>query len=204
MSSGILSNRNQPIPQRTSTIAMWLFLVALAMLFAASMLGYVMIRTGWFGNQASPPPERGALKMPLSLWVSTLTILLASITMHLGVSAVRREKQGLLKGYLIATLALSVAFILVQAPSLFIVLSDHHRLIASGSGNRLYGLVFFLVLVHALHVIGGLIYLLMVMMKAYAGKYDHEHYIGVRHAALYWHFLDVVWIVMFGTMVVLR
>ena len=204
MSSSFLSDRNQPIPQRTSTIAMWLFLASLAMLFAASMLGYVLIRTGFFGNQASPPPAYGSLQMPKSLWVSTVIILLASFTIHLAVGAVRREKQRLLRGYLAATLALSVAFIIVQAPSLFVVLSDHHQLIDSGNSNRLYGLVFFLILVHALHVIGGLVYLLMVIMKASAGKYDHEHYLGVRHAALYWHFLDVVWIVMFGTMVAFR
>jgi len=55
-----------------------------------------------------------------------------------------------------------------------------------------------------LHVVGGLIYLMMVLLKAYAGRYDHERYTGVRHAAMYWHFLDIVWLVMFGTMVVLR
>jgi cytochrome c oxidase subunit 3 len=56
------------------------------------------------------------------------------------------------------------------------------------------------VLLHAAHVVGGIILLALVARKAFRGGYDHEHHLGVHHAALYWHFLDIVWLVMFGTM----
>jgi heme/copper-type cytochrome/quinol oxidase subunit 3 len=59
------------------------------------------------------------------------------------------------------------------------------------------------VLIHALHVLGGVIYLAIVTQRALAGRYDHEHYTGVKHAAMYWHFLDLVWLMMFGTFLVL-
>jgi len=182
---------------------MWLFLMSLAMLFATSMLAYIVIRIGVFGAETTPPPALGALHLPGALWLSTLIILLASFTIHRAVGAIRLEKQSLLRGYLLATFCLTIAFMLVQAPSLFVVLSNHQQL-RSTTGSYLYGMVFFLVLIHALHVVGGLIYLMMVLLKAYAGRYDHERYTGVRHAAMYWHFLDIVWLVMFGTMVVLR
>jgi heme/copper-type cytochrome/quinol oxidase subunit 3 len=199
----LFADRNQPIPQRTNTIAMWLFLASLGILFFASMLGYVLIRIGFFGREDEQPLSLGSLHLPWALWISTLIILLASVTMHRAVGAIRREKQAILRGYLLATFCLSIAFVIVQAPALFLVISGHHQL-RGATGSNLYGLVFFLVLIHALHVIGGLTYLMLVLLKAYAGKYDHEHHVGVRHAALYWHFLDVVWIVMFGTMMVLR
>jgi heme/copper-type cytochrome/quinol oxidase subunit 3 len=59
--------------------------------------------------------------------------------------------------------------------------------------------VFFLILVHALHVIGGIITLIRVAYRARKDVFDHENYQPVRHTAMYWHFLDAVWMVMFVT-----
>ena len=67
----------------------------------------------------------------------------------------------------------------------------------------MWAVLFCFVLLHAAHVLGGIIYLAVVTVRAYRGVYDHEHFVGVRHAALYWHFLDVVWILMFGTFLLL-
>jgi cytochrome c oxidase subunit 3 len=51
--------------------------------------------------------------------------------------------------------------------------------------------------VHALHVLGGLIGLGVTTAHAFQGRYDHENYVGVKSAAMYWHFLDGVWIIMY-------
>ena len=67
----------------------------------------------------------------------------------------------------------------------------------------MYGLVFFLILVHALHVVGGIVALGIVTFRARRRKYDHENYMGVQFAARYWHFLDVVWIGMFTMFLVM-
>jgi heme/copper-type cytochrome/quinol oxidase subunit 3 len=71
---------------------------------------------------------------------------------------------------------------------------------------RVYGLIFFLILLHALHVLGGMVTLTHVTVKAHRGAYER---VGVGHdpirlTALYWHFLDGVWIVMFGVLYLLR
>ena len=60
---------------------------------------------------------------------------------------------------------------------------------------HVYALVFTLVLIHALHVIGGIVQLLIVWSKARRHRFDHEHYAPVKHAMMYWHFLDGVWVV---------
>ena len=65
--------------------------------------------------------------------------------------------------------------------------------------TQLYKLLFILVLLHAAHVAGGVIYFAAVTRRALDGYNDHEYYTGVRNAAMYWHFLDVVWLCMFGT-----
>lgn len=68
----------------------------------------------------------------------------------------------------------------------------------------LYLLILVLVVVHAAHLIGGLIPLAIVTYNAMRNRYDHEYHAGVTHLAMYWHFLDAVWMVMFSTFVVLN
>lgn len=179
-----------PVPRRTSTIGMLLFLASLAVLFAASLVGYFAIR---ITGQKSP--GAGTLQLPGELWLSTLVIIISSITMGMALRAVRHEKQQALRKYLVITFCLALLFTAIQVPALATLLRDHFRL--ETTGMRLYGLLFVLIMLHALHVIGGLISLGWVMRNAYRNRYDHEHYIGVRSAAWYWHFLDAVWIVMF-------
>ena len=67
----------------------------------------------------------------------------------------------------------------------------------------MYGLVFFLILVHALHVVGGIVALAIVTLRTRRQMYDHESYMGVQFAARYWHFLDIVWIAMFTMFLVM-
>ena len=178
------------VPAATGTIGMWLFLAALTMLFAASMLGYAVIRT------RSTAPALHTLHLPRTLWISTALILGASFTIHQAVRAARRERQSELRRNLIMTCLFAAGFVIIQAPALLDILSAHRAV--SGRGLRLYGLVFFLILIHALHVLGGIIGLALTTNNAVAGRYDHENFNGVKHAAMYWHFLDAVWIVMFA------
>jgi len=122
-------------------------------------------------------------------------MLLASNTIHQALIAVRHERQLLLRRYLLITCLLAAGFVIIQTPSLWSLLSQHQRF--ASQGVALYGLIFFLILVHALHVIGGIVGLAVTTVHAHQHHYDHEHHAGVKNAALYWHFLDVVWLVMF-------
>jgi heme/copper-type cytochrome/quinol oxidase subunit 3 len=169
---------------------MWLFLAALTMLFGASLLGYFLIRT----RSAAPPLH--TLVLPRTLWLSTALMLACSFTIHKAAVAVRRERQNELRRNLAMTCVFAAGFVVIQTPALVKLLSEHQAL--RSQGMHLYGLVFFLVLVHALHVLGGIIGLAVTTKNAAAGRYDHENYAGVKHAAMYWHFLDVVWIVMYA------
>lgn len=184
------------VPSKTHVIGMYLFLAALFMLFASGMLGYLIIRLA--GAQKLP---LHSLHLPTALWLSTVLVISASFTIQRAVAEVNRERQESFRRWLGATLLLAIAFVIVQAPSMAVLLRNQellrqHRL-------ALYGLVFTLVLLHALHVIGGIAALARTSQQAARGKYDHEHNLPVRHVALYWHFLDGVWLVMFFTFLLL-
>ena len=183
----------QNVPNRAYAIGMYLFLAALGVLFAATMLLYVIVR-GFNPNQ----PAFGYVKLPWELWISTALVLAASVTVHVSIKKIQHERQSGFRRWMAATLGLAILFTAVQTPALVGLLNRHWQ--ARAEGTTVYGIVFFLILVHAAHVIGGIVYLVLVTFNAYRNRYDHESYLGPRHAALYWHFLDVVWIVMFGTL----
>jgi heme/copper-type cytochrome/quinol oxidase subunit 3 len=172
---------------------MMLFLLALGVLFAASLVGYVAIRL--YGP--NHPPAH-ALHLPALLWISTLLIIASSFTMSAALRAVRSEKQALLRSNLIYSLGLTIAFVGVQTPAMIQLLRIHLQM--PESGIRMYGMLFVLILLHAAHVIGGVVALAIVVRGSYQGRYDHEHFTAVQNAVWYWHFLDVIWIVMFTLM----
>jgi heme/copper-type cytochrome/quinol oxidase subunit 3 len=184
------SKPNHRTPAGTGTVGMWLFLAALTTLFGATMIGYAVIRL-----TSNRSPALHTLHLPPSLWISTALMLAASWTLHQALLNVRLERQAKMRQFLIASAALAAGFVLVQIPSLWILLSEHRR--QPENGLVLYGLAFFLILIHALHVLGGIIGLTVTVRHATQGRYDHENYAGIKHAAMYWHFLDGVWIVMY-------
>lgn len=201
------------VPVRGSIILMRLFVMSLSMLFIASMVGYAAIRTGLFGSQSNTAarPAVGLVRdaLPASLFLSTGLVLMASLAVSRALACVRRERQRPFRAWLAATLLIGVAFVIVQTPALASILSqqlnDWNAVRAAGGkpASAVLAAVFFLIIVHALHVVGGVISLSWVLYRAGQGAYDHEHHLPVRHTALYWHFLDVVWIVMFSLLWIL-
>jgi cytochrome c oxidase subunit 3 len=163
------------------------------MLFVASMFGYAMIRSR---AAAWPPP--GVPRLPNTLWISTLIIVASSVTIQTALGAARRGRQPALRLALAATSALGLAFLVSQGLNWFSLVAA--RLTVR---TNLYGFTFFtLTGLHALHVIGGLIPLGTITARAFAGRYDATRHAGIEYTAIYWHFLDVVWLVMFAVLVV--
>lgn len=165
-----------------------LFLVSLTILFIASLVGYFAIR---FRAEQWPPP--GMPELPFGLWWSTLIILLSSLTVQLALWAVKRDLSGWMKTFLVVTLALGFAFLVNQWANW----GDLLRIEIPPTIN-LYAFTFYtLTGLHAAHVIGGLILLCVVCYKAFSGIYGSQYHPGITYSTMYWHFLDVVWVVLF-------
>ena len=194
-------------PPRASTIGLWLVLAALGMLFISSMWLYILMRLHVFGRITNAP-----IQMPLLAWGSTAVLFAGSFTAHRAVAAIRRERLAICLKYLYITSALAFLFLIVQSPCMAQVLAEHRRLRDAAEAHKapgeftpvsLYGFVFILILLHALHVLGGIIALAVVTWRARRRRYDHENYMGVQFAARYWHFLDIVWVAMFTMFLVM-
>ena len=182
---------------RTDSVGLWVFLAALAMLFAAGMLGYAVIRSRAIARGSVP-----SLSLPGGLWLSTALMLAASIALQYALFSIREGRQRRFMQLLYATAALASGFVISQVFCLSALLSSHRAMRLAGSG--LYGLVFFLIVLHALHVLGGLAALGRNIHCGRMQRYSQTAHGPVRCTVIYWHFLDAVWLLMFAMLLGLR
>jgi cytochrome c oxidase subunit 3 len=175
---------------------MRLFLASLAVLFGSSLIGYVSIRLLGVDETVQMPA------LPTGLWLSTVLMVVSSITMQHAVVAVRRGRIAALRAELAATTALAIAFLVVQAVCWAAWAAPMRAAIGQTEQRFLLTAFYVLTGLHALHVIGGLVSLIIINKRAAAGRYSIERHAGIVYTAMYWHFLDGMWLVIFVTLLI--
>lgn len=178
--------------RRTSGISprrlgMRLFLIALGILFAAGLAGYTIIR---LRADTWPPP--GSPELPAGLWVSTAILVVLSALLVAAVRSARARRTGETSRLLATASALGVAFLAAQC-------ANWLRLDESADRTMLVFGFWMLTVLHALHVVGGLVPLAISTVRAGRGRYlaDPE---PVELVANYWHFLGATWLAIFAAL----
>jgi cytochrome c oxidase subunit 3 len=172
---------------------MWLFLLTLAVVFVATIIGYLAVRISPINASTWPPASMPPL--PGVLFWSTGALLVSSWTMHRGVRACERGEasQG---RWMLTTLVLGIVFLALQIIAWREAIADNMRI-----ADHLYAWTFFVLTgLHGAHVVGGLIPLGVVTVKALGGRYGPDRASGAIYCGMYWHFLDAVWIVLYATL----
>lgn len=145
-------------------------------------------------------PQAGDIQpfyLPRSFLLTTVNLLAISVMLHLAVAAIRRERRVDFVRYVILASILAAVFFVIQSFGLSWMITEMQK--PGKAMQNLYGLTFFLVIIHALHVVGGVAGLIFLLFGIARQSYDHERHYSVRFCALYWHFLDVVWIIMMAS-----
>lgn len=177
-----------PPDSSNAVLGMGIFLVSLSILFAATMVGYIVVR---LRAEQWPPPGTPAL--PWTMWLSTAILIGCSFAIHRALIKVRSGEQPALRRAMMASLILGILFLLVQTLNWAQLIQAQMTVRSS-----LYAFTFYtLTGLHALHVIAGVIQLEIVTRRTWRGIYTPESHLGIRLSAMYWHFLDAVWLVMF-------
>lgn len=173
-----------------SRVVTWFLLVIVLMTFGGLIGAYVVIATN---NVLEWRP----FALPTAVWVSTILIVISSITYHFAKSAVDASRQGDARKWFIATTVLGAMFISSQLIAWF-ALSNSGILVY---GNPYAGFFYILTGVHAIHVLGGIVALGAVLLRSWndalAAK-EHEYRRNLaRSVGWYWHFMGILWLVLF-------
>src|ERR1019366_8540701 len=178
-------------------LGMLLFITSEIMFFAGLFAAYFSVRA------AAPvwPPIEFVGKLHILPFVGPATVLLiiSSFTCQLGVWAIRRNDRRGLTRAIGVTVVLGIAFLIMQAIDYTMLYSDGVRMDAGTFGTTYYTLTGF----HGAHVLGGVIMLSVVLYRSMAGQFSDKHPDMVGAPSIYWHFVDVVWILLFSILYIL-
>jgi cytochrome c oxidase subunit 3 len=178
-------------PDRRLRQGGYLFLASLVVFFIATIALY-----GIYAFTRRDDAE-SRVALPASLLISTGLLVAITVLVQWAVHAIIREKRQLTSGLLLASALLADLFVAVQFLSMSNLLLSPAMF--AGTSKGVAGMIVVLAFLHALHVAGGILSLGIVAVRSFSGSYDHERHWPVRFVALYWHFLDLVWICMLVT-----
>lgn len=187
----------QPLPigsigrHASGWYGMWALIATEASLFA-----YLLFSDFYLGGRATgawPPEGQPSLRLALP---NTIVLLVSSGVLAWGERGIRRGERGRLLIGLIGALVLGAIFVVVQ-------MMEWHNKAFSLSTNAYGSLYFTTTGFHIAHVIGGLLVMAMLLIWAGLDYFGRERYAAVSIGAIYWHFVDAVWLAVFTTYYVL-
>jgi heme/copper-type cytochrome/quinol oxidase subunit 3 len=170
-------------------VAMWVFLGSEVMFFTALIGSYIILRVAHPDAWAAPGK---VLNVPVTA-VNTFLLICSSVTMVKAFAAAQDDDQRGIRLWLVATVLIGASFVGVQA-------YEYTHLIEKGfiPSEGLYGSTFYTMTgFHGFHVTMGVICMAFVTWKAFRGKYSARDHRGIEVIGLYWHFVDLVWIILF-------
>ena len=173
-------------------LGMLLFIGSEIMLFGSFFTAYFFVRVV---NGYPWPPEGYHLPVFVA-GVNTLILVTSSFTMHWALQSIKRGNRAGLKAGLVLTFLMGLTFLLTQ-------ILEYARVGFTPASNA-FGTIFFsLTGLHGAHVFVGLSLLLFATIRSFRGHYSPEHHHGVELPGIYWHFVDVMWIVVYATIYIL-
>jgi cytochrome c oxidase subunit 3 len=173
-------------------LGMLLFIISEVMVFGAFFTAYFFIRVA----QGDPWPAPGT-HLPVEVaGVNTLILVSSSFTLHWAEAALKKGNHFGLKAGMLVTFLLGCTFLFIQI--------NEYANIGFSPQNHAQGTIFYgLTGLHGAHVTIGLILLLIVCIRAFRGHYSAEEHRGVEIPGIYWHFVDIMWIVVYLTVYVI-
>lgn len=176
----------------TPRLGLYVLFGSLSMLFGSTLVGY-------FVTRADAPVWRpvGAPGLPSGLWVSSALVVGISAALEAALIAARKNRLTTVSRRLAAGTVFAVLFLLMQALNWF----EMHQSVASVEIRTLRLDTFYLLTgLHAAHVLGGLVPLGIVLLRNKRKEYSSSRHEGMVLCVQYWHYLSIVWVVLFVTL----
>lgn len=160
---------------------MWVAIGSIVMMFAGLTSAYI-VKSGQSGWQD--------VETPIIFWYSTAVLIISSITIQSALRAFKHKSMQQFRTLFLTTLGLGLLFVTLQWFGFSNLWNHGVRFEGSGAGQFLY-IIFGL---HALHVLGGIVAMIILTLQLYLGKNRNYNAIPIEVMATYWHFVDILWI----------
>ncbi len=175
----------------TFKILLWLSMVSMVMIFAGLTSGYIVrqAESNWF-----------VFQLPKIFYLSTAFIVLSSVSMQWALSSLKKNNRSQLITGLITTLGLGFAFAFTQ-------FAAWSKLVDAGiffTGNPSGSFLYVLTALHLFHLLGGIIFLMVISARSIQGKFSSTNTLPVELCAIFWHFLDGLWVYLFIFLMIVR
>jgi len=176
---------------RSKKMILWFGIGALIMSFAGLISAFIVsskqrLNEDWLSNY----------ELPNAFLISLFVILLSSLTFILAKRALKQNNLKMVTVWLMVTLALGIVFVFNQLEGFRQIIEAGYNFTGSTS-NITMSYIYIIVVLHIGHVIAGLICLIVVIYNHFKQKYNANNMLGLELAANFWHFVDVLWLVLF-------
>jgi cytochrome c oxidase subunit 3 len=173
---------------RTYKMLLLFGMISIFMIFAGLSSAYVVSK--------SRPDWLKDFQLPSAFIYSTIVIFISSFTFYAAYKAIKSNNRQLTTILLLTTFSLGIAFILLQLEGFSQVVANGYFFTGSES-NVTTSFLYIAVIVHIAHLLGGVISLLIVIYNHFKQKYNPSQTLGIELSAMYWHFMDFIWIYLF-------
>ena len=163
--------------------AMWVAIGSIIMMFGGLTSGYIVRKSQ--GNWES-------FKLPTEFYLSTVAILISSATIMIAIKSFKQRKMQLHRNMVAITFVLGLAFTLLQYFGFKELLQN-----MKWADNVSFQYLIVIILVHALHILGGVVALLVLFLQTFNKKIKTYSSNALEIAATYWHFVDILWLYLF-------
>lgn len=163
-------------------------MVSMTMMFAGLTSAFVVSksRADWLQN----------FQIPSAFFFSTAVIIGCSVTFYLAKKAISNGNRSTTTAFLLGTLVLGVLFVVLQFVGFGQIIESGYYMTGQGSSITTTFL-YVIAVMHLLHLGGGLISLLIIIYNHFKQKYNSTQTLGIELGAMYWHFLDLLWVLLF-------
>jgi cytochrome c oxidase subunit III len=163
-------------------------MISMFMMFAGLTSAYLVSasRKDWIHTMVLPP----------AFTISTIVIIISSITMHLAKKAIQKDNQKRTTTFLLTTLVLGIAFVFLQFQG-FSQVIDMGFFFTGSESTVSSSFLYVLTILHLTHLFAGLISLLIIIYNHFKQKYNSTQTTGIELGAMFWHFLDILWVYLF-------
>ncbi|MFL9843105.1 cytochrome c oxidase subunit 3 [Flavobacterium rhizosphaerae] len=173
---------------RSKKMLLWFAMVSMFMMFAGLTSAYVV--------SSKRPDWLGSFELPMAFTISTVLIVISSLTFFLAKQAIKKDDRNATTLWLLATLALGIGFIFSQFAGFSSVIAQNYYFTGPYS-NVTTSFLYIVTVTHLAHLFAGIIVLLVVIYNHFKHKYNSSQTLGLELGAMFWHFLDVLWVYLF-------